>query len=336
MSVMRVVQVKTPGGLDHLALAEQEVGEPGQDEIRVRWHASSLNYHDLLVANGGLLVSDGRIPMSDGAGEIVAIGAGVTRWQTGDKVMSLFFPDWQEGRHRPERTRAITGDSIDGCACEYAVLSENAVTRMPEGLTYAEAATLPCAGLTAWQALMVRGQMQAGDSLLVQGTGGVSIVALQLAKAAGVSVVATTSSNAKGERLRALGADYVINYVEDEHWSDTVRKVSGGGVDHVIDIGGGATLQHSINAARTSGQISLVGILGGVTATVNVPMIFSKQLQVHGVAVGSAAMQDAMTRAVENGQIKPVIDADYDLADIADAFAYQASAQHFGKVALSI
>ena len=333
---MRVVQVKTPGGLDHLTLAEQEVGEPGPREIRVRWHASSLNYHDLLVANGGLPVSDGRIPMSDGAGEIVAIGAGVIRWQTGDKVMSLFFPDWQEGRHRSERTRAITGDSIDGCAREYAVLSENAVTRMPKGLTYAEAATLPCAGLTAWQALMVRGQMQAGDSLLVQGTGGVSIFALQIAKAAGVSVVATTSSNAKGERLRAIGADHIINYSEDENWGDTVRKVSGGGVDHVIDIGGGATLQHSIIAARTSGQISLVGILGGVSAKVNVPMIFSKQLQVHGVAVGSAAMQDSMVRAVENGGIKPVIDANYDLSEIAAAFSYQASAKHFGKITLSL
>ena len=207
---------------------------------------------------------------------------------------------------------------------------------MPEGLTYAEAATLPCAGLTAWQALMVRGQMQAGDSLLVQGTGGVSIFALQIAKAAGVSVVATTSSNAKGERLRAIGADHGINYSEDENWGDTVRKVSGGGVDHVIDIGGGATLQNSIIAARTSGQISLVGILGGVSAKVNVPMIFSKQLQVHGVAVGSAAMQDSMVRAVENGGIKPVIDANYDLSEIAAAFSYQASAKHFGKITLSI
>jgi len=178
--------------------------------------------------------------------------------------------------------------------------------------------------------------MQAGDSLLVQGTGGVSIFALQIAKAAGVSVVATTSSNAKGERLRAIGADHIINYSEDENWGDTVRKVSGGGVDHVIDIGGGATLQHSIIAARTSGQISLVGILGGVSAKVNVPMIFSKQLQVHGVAVGSAAMQDSMVRAVENGGIKPVIDANYDLSEIAAAFAYQASAKHFGKITLSI
>lgn len=333
---MRVIQVKQPGGLDILELVEQEKAEPGAGQIRVRWHASSLNYHDLLVANGGLPVADGRIPMSDGAGEVDAVGSGVTRWQVGDKVMSLFFPNWQEGRHRPELTQAITGDSIDGCACEYVVLAESAVTRMPEGLSYAEAATLPCAGLTAWQALMVRGQMQAGDSLLVQGTGGVSVIALQIAKAAGVSVIATTSSNAKGERLKALGADHVINYAEDENWSDTVNKVSGGGVDHVIDIGGGATLQHSINAARTSGQISLVGILGGVSAKINVPMIFAKQLQVHGVAVGNAAMQDAMTRAVEASQIKPVIDADYDLANTAEAFAYQTSAQHFGKITLSI
>ena len=250
--------------------------------------------------------------------------------------MSLFFPNWQEGRHRPELTRAVTGDSIDGCACEYAVLAETAVTRMPTGLSFAEAATLPCAGLTAWQALMARGQMRAGESLLVQGSGGVSVVALQIAKAAGVSVIATTSSNEKGERLKALGADHVINYAEDQNWSDTVNKISGGGVDHVIDIGGGATLKDSINAARTSGHISLVGILGGVSASVVVPLIFAKQLEIHGVAVGNAAMQDDMTRAIEAGQIEPVIDRDFDLADTAEAFALQTSAQHFGKITLSI
>lgn len=333
---MRALRVKKPGGLDHLELDEVQIAEPGPGEIRVRWRASSLNYHDLLVANGGIAVADGRIPMSDGAGEVDAIGAGVSRWQVGDKVMSLFFPNWQEGRHRPELTRAVTGDSIDGCACEYAVLAETAVTRMPTGLSFAEAATLPCAGLTAWQALMARGQMQAGESLLVQGSGGVSVVALQIAKAAGVSVIATTSSNEKGERLKALGADHVINYAEDQNWSDTVNKISGGGVDHVIDIGGGATLKDSINAARTSGHISLVGILGGVSASVVVPLIFAKQLEIHGVAVGNAAMQDDMTRAIEAGQIKPVIDRDFDLANTAEAFALQTSAQHFGKITLSI
>ena len=333
---MRALRVKKPAGLDHLEIDEVQIAEPGPGEIRVRWRASSLNYHDLLVANGGIAVADGRIPMSDGAGEVDAIGAGVSRWQVGDQVMSLFFPNWQEGRHRPELTRAVTGDSIDGCACEYAVLAETAVTRMPTGLSFAEAATLPCAGLTAWQALMARGQMQAGESLLVQGSGGVSVVALQIAKAAGVSVIATTSSNEKGERLKALGADHVINYAEDQNWSDTVNKISGGGVDHVIDIGGGATLKDSINAARTSGHISLVGILGGVSASVVVPLIFAKQLEIHGVAVGNAAMQDDMTRAIEAGQIKPVIDRDFDLADTAEAFALQTSAQHFGKITLSI
>ena len=333
---MRTLRVKKPGGLDHLQLDDANAAEPGPGEIRVRWRASSLNYHDLLVANGGLSVADGRIPMSDGAGEVDALGAGVSRWAVGDQVMSLFFPNWQEGRHRPEHTRAVTGDSIDGCACEYAVISENAVTRMPKGLSFAEAATLPCAGLTAWQALMVRGQMQAGDSLLVQGSGGVSVAALQIAKAAGVSVIATTSSSEKGERLKELGADYVINYAEDQNWSDTVNKISGGGVDHVIDIGGGATLKDSINAARTSGHISLVGILGGVSAKIVVPMIFSKQLEIHGVAVGNAAMQDDMTRAFEASQIKPVIDRDFDLAETAEAFALQTSAQHFGKITLSI
>jgi NADPH:quinone reductase-like Zn-dependent oxidoreductase len=333
---MRTLRVKKPGGLDHLELNDTNAAEPGPGEIRVRWRASSLNYHDLLVANGGLSVDDGRIPMSDGAGEVDALGVGVSRWAVGDRVMSLFFPNWQEGRHRPEYTRAVTGDSIDGCACEYGVLPENAVTRMPKGLSFAEAATLPCAGLTAWQALMVRGQMQAGDSLLVQGSGGVSVAALQIAKAAGVSVIATTSSNEKGERLKELGADHVINYADDQNWSDTVNKISGGGVDHVIDIGGGSTLKDSINAARTSGHISLVGILGGVSAKIVVPMIFAKQLEIHGVAVGNAAMQDDMTSAFEAGQIKPVIDRDFDLADTAEAFSLQTSARHFGKITLSI
>lgn len=333
---MRAIQVKKPGGLDHLELVNVDTPDPGPGQVRIRWHASSLNYHDLLVANGGIPVSEGRIPMSDGAGEVDAVGADVTRWQVGDKVMSLFFPNWQEGRHQRDKTIAITGDSIDGCACEYAVLAEDAVTRMPGNLSYAEAATLPCAGLTAWQAMMVRGNMQAGESLLVQGTGGVSIIALQLAKAAGVSVIATTSSNEKGERLTALGADHVINYVEDEKWGETVSKLTGGGVDHVIDIGARSTLQQSIAAARTAGQISLVGILGGYMAKILVPMIFSKQLQINGVAVGSAAMQDDMARAVEAGQIQPVIDSDYDLADSAAAFAYQTSAKHFGKITLSV
>ncbi len=333
---MRAIQIRHPGGLDQLQPVEQDIPEPGPGQIRVRWHASSLNYHDLLVANGGIPVTDGRIPMSDGAGKIDAVSSDVTRWQVGDRVMSLFFPDWQEGRHHPERTAAVTGDTIDGCACEYAVLAENAVTPMPKNLSFAEAATLPCAGLTAWHALMVRGKMQAGDTLLVQGTGGVSVIALQLAKAAGVSVIATTSSHAKGERLAALGADHVINYADNENWSRAVSKITGGGVDHVIDIGGAATLQHSIAAARTSGHISLVGILGGVKANINVPMIFAKQLQVHGVAVGSAAMQNDLTRAIEAGRIKPVIDSNFDLAQSAEAFSYQTSARHFGKITLSI
>ena len=333
---MQAMTVRKPGGFKNLTLIEQDIPEPGPGEIVVNWRATSLNYHDLLVANGSIPADDGRIPMSDGAGTISAIGEGVTRWAVGDAVMSLFFPLWTEGRHHPSKTAAVTGDSIHGCAVQYSLLAETAVTRMPQGLSFAEAATLPCAALTAWQALMVRGNMQAGDSVLVEGTGGVSIFALQLAKAAGANVIATTSSEAKAERLTELGADHVVNYQDDANWGRTVAKLSNGGVDHVLDIGGTSTLNQSIYATKTGGQVSLIGVLGGMSTNLNVAVVFSKQMQLNGVAVGSAEMQTNMVAAIEACQIKPILDQTFPLAELGNAFNYQASGKHFGKIIVDI
>lgn len=329
---MIVIQVKKPGGLDNLIVKELPDPTPGPGEILVRWRATSLNYHDYLVAVGGIPAEDGRIPMSDGAGEVVAVGAGVTRWRPGDKVISTFFPNWQDGRPTREKMAAVTGDTIDGCAAELVRLPAAAVTAMPVHLSFAEAATLPCAALTAWRALVAEGNIKAGATVLVQGTGGMSTAGLQLAKAAGAHVFATSSSDEKLERLKQLGADEVVNYVKDKNWGQTINRLSGGGVDIVLDAGGDATLHHSIDAARIDGTVALIGILGGRTATVTVPLIFGKQLHVEGIAVGSRQMQEDMVAAINVNAIKPVVDRTFRLKELADAFRYQETGAHFGKI----
>ncbi|MCK9502814.1 MAG: NAD(P)-dependent alcohol dehydrogenase [Porticoccaceae bacterium] len=329
---MKVIALKKPGGLDNLVVEERAEPQPKTGEILVRWRASSLNYHDYIVAKGGIPVIHDRIPMSDGAGEVVAVGEGVTQWQPGDKVMSLFYPQWLEGRPGTAKLAALTGETIDGCAVELACLPESAVTAMPVGLTFAEAATLPCAGVTAWRALMVEGGLKAGDTVLVQGTGGMSMIALQLAKAAGAYVFATSSSDDKLERLKALGADELVNYRTDSDWGKTINRLSGGGVDHVLDAGGGATLNQSVEAARVDGKVTLIGILGGRTATVDVPALFFKHLHINGIAVGSAAMQRDLVAAMNVNHIKPVLDRSFPLEALGDAFRYQETNAHFGKI----
>ena len=330
---MRAIQVNQPGGLDNLALVELDQPSPQAGEVLVKWHASSLNYHDLLVALGAIKAENKRIPMSDGAGEVIALGEGVSSWAVGDNVMSLFFRDWHAGDPTPENTAANPGDSCDGCAAEYAVVPANSLTAMPKNYSYTEAATLPCAALTAWRGLM-EGGLKAGDRVLVEGTGGMSIFALQFAKAAGATVYATTSSNDKADRLKALGADHVINYKEDPKWGKTVAKMSGGGVEHVLDIGGDSTLDQSIAAAKMGGHIALIGILGGLSASIMLPTMFFKHLKMTGLAVGSKEMQEEMIRAIDANQIKPVIDKSFALDQLADAFAYQQSNQHFGKIVI--
>ena len=330
---MKAMQLKKPGGLENLISVDADVPEPQADEVRVRWHATSLNYHDYLVAVGGIPVEDCRVPMSDGAGVIDAVGENVTRWQAGDKVMSLFFPDWLDGGASAATTSAVSGENTDGFAQEFSCVSQHSLTTIPEGYSFSEAASLPCAALTAWRGLVVEGGLKAGDKVLVEGSGGVSIFGLQLAKAAGATVYATTSSDEKASRLKELGADAVINYKEDERWGRTIHKMTGG-VDHVLDVGGPSTLPQSIEAIGYGGKISLLGVLGGRDATIVLPKVFFKHASLHGIAVGSRRMQEDMVSALNVASFRPVLDQSFALENLADAFRYQETGQHFGKIVI--
>lgn len=322
------------GGLDNLKIIESENPTPKAGEILVRWHATSLNYHDYLVAIGGIKVPDNRIPMSDGAGEVVAVGEGVTKWTAGDKVMSLFFPNWMDGKPTAHKTKAISGETFDGYITELSTVSAEAVTKIPNGYTYAEAATLPCAALTAWRGLVTEGNIKAGDKVLIEGTGGMSIFGLQIAKMAGARVFATTSSAAKAERLMAMGAEAVVNYREDERWGRTIFKMTGG-VDHVLDVGGGSTMENSIDAAAVGGSIIAIGILsGGRKGSLTFPKLFFKHLSMTGIAVDSRKSQEAMVDAINVNGFKPIIDKSFAFDELAAAFQHQESGQHFGKIVL--
>ncbi|MFK7810488.1 MAG: NAD(P)-dependent alcohol dehydrogenase [Saprospiraceae bacterium] len=334
---MKTLSIKSPGGLDNLIISEKEKPTPKPDEILVRWHATSLNYHDYLVAMGLIPVADGRIPMSDGAGEIIEVGEQVSEWKVGDKVMSMFFPKWVEGKPSLTKTKGIMGESIDGCMTEMCCYKATDVTAIPEGYSYEEAATLPCACTTAWRGLFVEGNLQAGQKVLIEGTGGMSIFAMQLAKAAGARVYATTSSPEKAERLKEMGAEAVINYKEDERWGKTIFKMTGGGVDHVLDVGGGSTMVNSIEAAAIGGHIASIGILGnGRKGVITFPKLFFKHLRMTGLAVGSRAMQMDMVDAINVSGMKPVVDQVFEFEELAEAFRCQEAGRHFGKIVVRI
>lgn len=331
---MKIIQTNG-GGLDNLKIIERPSPTPASGEILIRWHATSLNFHDYLVAVGAIPVPAERIPMSDGAGEIIALGEGVKNWKVGDKVMSMFFPNWEDGKPTIDKTRFISGETVDGFITEKSCISAAAITRIPAGYTYAEAATLPCAAVTAWRGLMVEGGLQAGDKVLIEGTGGMSIFALQLAKMAGARVYATTSSPEKAERLKDMGVEAVVNYREDERWGKTIFKMTGGGVDHVLDVGGGSTMVNSIEAAAIGGSVISIGILGdGRKGSITFPKLFFKHLHLTGIAVGSRLMQEKMVDAIEISGMKPIIDRSFSFDELADAFRYQATGKHFGKIVL--
>ncbi len=334
---MKVASVKAPGGLENLKIEERPDPQPARGEVLVRVRASSLNYHDLVVVRGAIPVEDGRIPMSDGAGEVVSVGEGVTRFAPGDHVMSMFFPDWIDGSPDAADFRGVPGEGLNGFAAELVAVPETAITRMPAGYSFREAASLPCAALTAWRALFVENSVKPGDWVLVQGTGGVSIFGLQFAKAAGARVIATSSSDEKLARLKDLGADHCINYKETPEWGKAAFKLTGGrGVDEVIEVGGPATLAQSIKASRAGGHISLIGVLTGVAGDVPIFALFAKNLTVSGITVGSRRHQEDMIAAIEANGVKPVLDEDFALDDIGAAFQHQIDQKHFGKITLSI
>jgi len=333
---MQAIQLSHPGGLDRLQPVDlPEAAAPQAGEIQVRIHASSLNYHDLLVVTGAAPTADGRIPMADGAGVVTAVGAGVAEFAVGDAVVSCFFPEWQSGRTRPTGFQAVPGDGVDGFARASVTLPATAFTHAPRGYSHAEAATLTTAGLTAWRALVVDGRLQAGDTVLVLGSGGVSIFALQMAQSMGARVIATTSSAAKAERLKALGADTVINYRDTPEWGDAVLAATGGrGADIVVEVGGPGTLAQSIRACAPGGHIALIGVLTGFAGSVPTAELMVKQQTLQGLVVGSREQQQDMVRALEQFAWRPVIDRSWPLAQIAEAFAYQQAGKHLGKVCL--
>lgn len=331
---MKAVTLASPKGVDNLKLVDlADPGAPGPGEIRVRLHASSLNYHDYAVVVGMLPTPDGRIPMSDGAGVVEAVGAGVREFAVGDSVVSCFFPHWQAGPADSANITEVPGDGIDGYAREAVVRPATWFTHTPKGYSHAEAATLTTAGLTAWRALVVDGGIKAGNSVLVLGTGGVSIFALQFARAMGASVIATSSSDEKLERVRAMGAGHTINYRSTPEWGGEVLRLTGGkGVDHVIEIGGAGTMGQSIMAVRPGGHISLIGVLAGFGGEVPTALVMAKQIRLQGLVVGSRLHQQEMIRAIDTIGLKPVIDRSFGLDGLGDAFRHEESGRHFGKI----
>lgn len=335
---MKAMQLHAPASLDNLTLVDlADPGDPGPGEIRVRLAASSLNFHDYAVVTGILPAADGRIPMSDGAGTVEAVGEGVSQFKPGDTVVSIFFPDWIDGAPPATAFRGVPGDGIDGYAREAVVTPQHWFTRAPTGYDAAEAATLTCAGLTAWRALFVDGDTWPGSTVLVQGSGGVSVFALQFAKAAGARVIATSSSDAKLERLKALGADETINYKEVPAWGAKALELTGGvGVDTVVEIGGAGTLDQSMIATRVGGHVALIGVLTGFAGPVQTALLMAKNLRVQGLTVGSRQQQLAMIAGIDANGIRPIISDHFPLENLADAFRHQTANAHFGKIVVDI
>jgi len=334
---MKLVRLRAPGGLGKLELVEEDPPQPGPGEILIRIRACSLNMRDDFAVHGKTPLADGRVPLSDGAGEVIAVGDAVDALKPGDNVVSVFYPWWLDGDMTSATRRDIPGESFDGFASEYVCMPAHAFTKAPAGYSHVEAAALTCTGVTAWRGLVVCGKVKPGDTVLVLGTGSVSLFALQFAKAAGARVIATSSDEEKLERLSRLGADATINYKAVPEWGRKARDLTDGrGVDHVIEVGGPATLAQSIVACRTGGHIALIGVLTGFAADVSIPAVFSNQIRISGISIGSRADQQDMIRAIEVIRLKPVIDRRFPLRDIAAAFTHYGARKHFGKVCLEL
>jgi NADPH:quinone reductase-like Zn-dependent oxidoreductase len=336
---MRAIEIRDAFGLDHLTLTERPDPSPGPGQVLVRVRAASLNYRDLLVTKGlyDPKLKMPRVPCSDGAGEVVAVGPGVSKLKPGDHVAGLFLQNWQGGEMTSEKARGALGGDLDGMLTERVVLPESGVIKTPEHLTFEEAATLPCAALTGWNALTGPDGVVAGETVLLQGTGGVSLFALQFARILGARVLITSSSDEKLARAKKLGADDGINYKSTPDWDKKARELTGGqGVDHVVEVGGAGTLNRSLKATRTGGGISLIGVLAGGAGQVDTILILMRSLKVRGIYVGSREMFEAMNRAVALHKLRPVVDRVFPLAEARAAFAYLESGAHFGKVVISL
>lgn len=335
---MKAYEIQKDGGIENLVLAEKPKPVPGPNEILVRVEAVSLNYRDLMYVKG-IFPSAARplVPMSDGAGVVIAVGDAVTKFKIGDRVASLFFQDWTDGPISAEIMESALGGARQGMFAEYVALPEDGAIAVPETYSSAEAATLPCAALTAWNALFEHGPITAGETVVVQGTGGVSIFALQFAKLHGAKVIATSSSDEKLARARSLGADATINYKTTPEWGQAILDLTGGrGADHIIEVGGGGTLAQSLEAVRYGGSVSLIGVLTGTADTVNPLPVLLKSIDLRGIYVGSRAMFARMNRAIAANDVKPVIDRVFPFTEAREAFHHLENGRHFGKVVVTV
>jgi NADPH:quinone reductase-like Zn-dependent oxidoreductase len=341
---MRAYQVRQ-FGLEHLKQVELPMLQIAPGTVLIRVHAVSLNYRDLMVVKGfyNPKMELPRIPCSDGAGEVVAIGDGVTQVRVGDRVCGIFMQRWLDGPLTAERSKAALGGDVDGMLAEYALLAQDGVVRFPEHLSYEEAATFPCAGVTAWNALHHAGEVARpvlpGETVVIQGTGGVSLFALQFAKLLGAIVIGTSSSDEKLKRAYGLGLDAGCNYRERPEWSKWVAEVTGGrGADRIIEVGGGGTFGQSLRAARVGGMVAQIGVLSGAATSEPLALtpILHKQLRVQGIYVGSRAMFDQMNTVIAKAELHPIIDRVFAVDQAREAFLHMESGSHFGKIVIRV
>ncbi len=334
---MKAIELQNSFGFDSLTVVDRPEPRAGYGEVVLRMRAWSLNYRDLMMVKG---VYNPKlrlpiVPLSDGVGVVTEVGEGVTRVRVGDPVAGAFMPGWIEGPPTEAKGRTALGGGGVGMLAEYVVLPADGVVAYPAHLSEVEAATLPCAAVTAWHALMHEDRLQPGDTVLVQGTGGVSIFALQFAHTAGAKVFATSSSDAKLLRVKDLGADAVVNYKGVPDWGDWAREQTGHGVDHVVEVGGAGTLAQSLRAVRMGGRISLIGVLSGA-GQVNPTPILMKNVCVQGIFVGSRVMFEAMNRAIQLHQLQPVVDRVFGFNEIREAMQYMESGAHVGKICIQM
>ena len=338
---MRAYQLPKGGaGIDALTVVDRPVPQPQYRQVLVKVAACSLNFRDLGIVRGTyrMPVRDNVIPLSDGAGEVVEVGAGVTRVKPGDKVAGSFFQRWPGGEMNAHETAvSALGGPIDGMLAEYAVLEEDGVVTLPQHLSLEEGATLPCAAVTVWHAMMQHAKLIAGQTVLLQGTGGVSIFGLQFARAMGISAIITSSSDEKLKRAKALGAAHCINYKTTPEWDKAAREFTGGrGVDHVLEVGGADTLTRSFGAIRVGGKISIIGSVSGGATELNPGLIFAKRANVQGIYVGSTQTFEQMNAAIAANQIKPAIDRIFGFEETKAALQHMAAGAHFGKIVIRV
>lgn len=327
-------------GIENLARVERETPKPQGSEVLVKINATSLNYRDLMMVKGSYnpKLKLPLVPFSDGAGEVVEVSENVTKWQVGDRVSPIFMQGWIEGEIEYKKARTALGGDLDGCLREYAVFDEGALVRIPDHLSDEEAATLPCAALTAYHALFVSGCLKSDDTVLIQGTGGVSIFALQMASVYGCQTFVISSSDEKLQRAKEIGADHLINYNETPDWDKAILDLTERrGVDHVVEVGGAGTIQKSLKAVRMGGHVALIGALSGGESGISPVSIFMKSVKLQGIFVGSRQMFEQMNQLLcFHHNLKPVVDKVFEFEDVKGALRHMESASHFGKIVVKI